>query len=98
MAAYLIANYRVTNPEGYAAYPPSVGPTLEPFGGELLAADFESEVIEGSPLPCSVVLRFPSKQAARDWYNSDAYQAVVHLRTDNTEGSMVFVDGFTSPA
>jgi uncharacterized protein (DUF1330 family) len=94
MAAYLIANYTVTNPEGYAAYPPAVGPTLAPFGGELVVAEFESEVVEGNPAPSTVVVKFPNKQAARDWYNSDAYQAVINLRKDNTEGFLVFVDEF----
>ncbi len=93
MSAYLVANYRITNPEGYAAYPPAVAPTLEPFGGELVVADFNSEAIEGQPLPVTIVVKFPSKDAAKAWYQSDEYQAVVNLRTDNTEGFVVFVDG-----
>lgn len=93
MSAYLIANYSITNPEGYAEYPPAVAPTLAPFGGELVIADFESEAIEGSPAAVSVVVRFPDKQSARDWYHSDAYQAVVGLRIDNSEGSVLFADG-----
>ena len=39
MAAYLIANYRITNPEAYRAYPPAVLPTLATHGAEVLAAD-----------------------------------------------------------
>jgi uncharacterized protein (DUF1330 family) len=93
MSAYLIANYSITNPEGYAEYPPAVAPTLEPFGGELVVADFASEVLEGNPAPVSIVVKFPSKDSARQWYQSDAYQAVLGLRTNNTEGHLVFVDG-----
>ena len=93
MPAYLIANYTITNPDAYAEYPPAVAPTLEPFGGELVIADFASEAIEGSPAPVSIVVKFPDKQSAKDWYHSDAYQAVIGLRTDNTEGFLVFVDG-----
>ena len=93
MSAYLVANYRITNPDGYAAYPPAVAPTLEPFGGELVIADFASEAIEGQPLPVTIAVKFPSKEAAKAWYQSDEYQAVVNLRTDNTEGFVVFVDG-----
>ncbi len=93
MSAYLVANYRITNPDGYAAYPPAVAPTLEPFGGELVIADFDSEAIEGQPSPVTIVVKFPSKEAAKAWYQSDEYQAVVNLRTDNTEGFVVFVDG-----
>ncbi len=96
MSAYLVANYRITNPDGYAAYPPAVAPTLEPFGGELVIADFASEAIEGQPLPVTIVVKFPSKEAAKAWYQSDEYQAILNLRTDNTEGSVVFVDGVAS--
>jgi uncharacterized protein (DUF1330 family) len=95
MSAYLVANYTITNPDGYAAYPAAVAPTLEPFGGELVVADFDSESIEGEPLPVTIIVKFPSKDAARAWHGSTAYQAVISLRTDNTEGFVVFVDGVT---
>ena len=36
MAGYLIANYRITNPEGYQAYIAAVGPTILAQGGEKL--------------------------------------------------------------
>jgi uncharacterized protein (DUF1330 family) len=39
------------------------------------------------------VVRFPDKQSARDWYHSDAYQAVAGLRSENTEGFVLFADG-----
>jgi uncharacterized protein (DUF1330 family) len=93
MPAYLIANYSITNPDGYAEYPPSVAPTLTPFGGELVVADFASEAVEGSPAPVSIVVKFPDRASAKAWYDSEAYQAVIGLRTENTEGFLVFVDG-----
>lgn len=93
MAAYLVANYRIINPNGYAPYPAAVAPTLVPFGGELVAADFTSEPVEGEPLPVMIIVSFPSKDAAKAWYHSDDYQAILRLRTDNTEGCVVFADG-----
>jgi uncharacterized protein (DUF1330 family) len=98
MAAYIIAKYNVTNPEGFAAYGAAVRPTFAGHEVEFLAVDNASDVIEGSPPKTSVVLKFPSKEAALAWYNSDAYQAIKHHRTDNTEGDMVLVDGFGPPA
>jgi uncharacterized protein (DUF1330 family) len=93
MSAYLIANYTVTNPEGYGEYPPAVAPTLAAFGGELVVADFQCEAVEGQPAPVSVVVRFPDRQSAQDWYNSDAYQAVIGLRQEHSEGFVLFADG-----
>jgi uncharacterized protein (DUF1330 family) len=97
MSAYLLFNYNVTNPDAYQAYPPAAMPTLAGHDVEILVADYGSEAKEGSPSPVSVVLRFASKEAALAWYDSDAYQAVKHLRTDNTEGSVTLCDGFVMP-
>ena len=51
MAAYLIANYRITNPEAYSAYPPAVMRTLMSHSAEVLVADYQSEPVEGEPAP-----------------------------------------------
>lgn len=72
-------------------------PTLQAYDGEVLVADYSSEVAEGSPSNVSVVLRFASKAAAHAWYNSPEYQAVIHHRTDNSEGIVVFADQFVPP-
>ncbi len=98
MAGYLIATYDITNPEAYPAYIAAVGATLAGSGVEVLVADYDSEVVEGKPAKVSVVLKFASKAAAMEWYNSAAYQAVVHFRTSNSVGSMVLVDGYVPPA
>lgn len=97
MAGYLIANYRITNPEAYAAYPPAVIPTLLAHRAEVLVADYESEAVEGEPGSVTIVLKFPSKAAARAWYDSPEYRDIVGLRTDNSEGFVVFANEFVMP-
>lgn len=86
MAAYFVFNYRVTDLEGYKPYLGVVPAILESHGAEILAADFESEAVEGDPGHVTVVLKFPSKEAARKWYDSPEYQEIIGLRTDNSEG------------
>ena len=98
MSAYMVFNYAITNPEGYKAYLPAVMPTLGSHGAEVLVADYQSEAKEGSPAHVTVVLRFDSKEAALDWYESPDYQAIVHHRTDNIEGVAVLCDGFVMPS
>jgi uncharacterized protein (DUF1330 family) len=98
MSAYLIYSYTVTNPDAYQAYPPAAMPTLEGHDVEVLVADYESEPTEGTPAPVTVVLRFESEEAARAWYDSDAYQAIKHHRADNTDGSVALCDGFVMPS
>lgn len=86
MAAYLIANFRLTNPAGYKSYVFAVLPTLQAHGGEILVADYESQALEGEPGSVTVVIRFASSEALDGWYRSPEYQEIIHLRTDNTQG------------
>lgn len=97
MPAYLIANYNIVNQEGYEAYVASVVPTILSHGGEILVAGPGSRPVEGSPGTVTVVLRFASMEALRGWYDSSEYQDIIHLRTDSTEGHLVFADGFVMP-
>jgi uncharacterized protein (DUF1330 family) len=98
MSAYFVFNFTVTNPEGYAEYGRAARRTLAAHGAEGVVVDYASEVKEGSPGEVTVVLRFESKEAALSWYNSPEYQAVIRLRTDNTEGTAVLCDGFVMPS
>jgi uncharacterized protein (DUF1330 family) len=94
MGAYFVANYTVTNEDGYRRYLNEVGETLRAHNAQVLVADYASETAEGSPAPVTVVLKFDSKDAARGWYDSPDYQAVVHHRLDNTEGFAVICDEY----
>jgi len=93
MSAYLVATYRVTNPEGYGPYPDAASETLASAGAEGIAIDMDTDVMEGEGYPITVILKFESKDAIKAWYTSPEYQAVKGLRTDNTEGSIVLVEG-----
>jgi uncharacterized protein (DUF1330 family) len=94
MAAYVVANYRVTNPEAYTDYPPAVVKTLLDHGAEILAADYDSEILEGATFAVTIILKFHTKEAARAWYNSPEYQKIIHYRTDNSEGSVLIADEY----
>lgn len=98
MAGYLIANYSISNEEGYQDYIAAVGPTIVAHQGEILVAGPGSEVVEGDAGAITVVLKFPSKDALRGWYDSPEYQEIIHRRTDNTDGLMVFAETFVVPS
>ena len=93
MAGYFVANYAITNQAGYEEYLAAVGPTLDAHGAERIVVDRGSELLEGPAAQVTIVLRFASKAAATNWYESPEYQAIVHLRTDNTEGTAVIAEG-----
>ncbi len=94
MAAYLVANFALTNPSGYKSYVPAVLPTLETHGAEVLVADYESESLEGKSGSVTVVRKFESPEALKGWYQSPEYQRIIHLRTDNSEGIVVAASEF----
>lgn len=96
MSAYFVVNCTITNQEGYQKYLQRAGDTLAKYGAEVLAADNASEPVEGNPGPRTVILRFASKEAARSWYESADYQAVLHHRLDNSEGIGVLCDALAS--
>ena len=98
MSAYLVFNYTITDAEGYAAYPPAAFVTMSEHDIEILAADYSSVPKEGHAGEVTIVLRFPSKDAALAWYESPAYQEVKHLRTENSRGVTVLCDAFTPPS
>ena len=98
MTAYLVFNYAITDPEGYGAYPGAAFGTMSGHGLEILVADYSSEPKEGEPGEVTVVMRFPSKDAAMAWYESDAYQEVKHHRTNNSRGVTVLCDEFVMPS
>ena len=93
MAGYFVANYTITNLAEYKEYLAAVGPVLEAHGAENIVIDRDSELLEGSAGQVTVVLRFATNSAAEAWYESPEYQAIRHLRTDNTEGIGVIAEG-----
>ena len=98
MATYLVVNYRITDAEGIAKYREAVIPQLIEAGCEFLVVNDEAEVIEGSPAPTVIVLKFESVEAAKAWYNSPEYQAIKPLRLNATTDSwMALSEGFQMP-
>jgi uncharacterized protein (DUF1330 family) len=90
MAAFFIAQYVVNDPDLYAEYSAGAGPTLAAAGGELVSFDVAAEAVEGTaPGPQTVIIKFESTEAAKAWYNSPDYQAVVGKRLAATEGYSV---------
>ena len=98
MAGYVVANYKINDPEAFEKYPPAVGPTLAQYGGRILAADRSVKPVEGRPQPVIVIVEFESVEAAQRWYDSPENTAVKGHRTSTTEGWLAIADGFATPA
>jgi len=94
MSVYLIVNASVTNADALTEYLAAVGETLENRDVDVLVSTRAAETIEGEPVgPRVVVMRFPDRDAFRDWYDSAEYRAIVGLRLESTNGFAVLADG-----
>ena len=90
MSAFFIATIKMKNPEKFAEYSKMAGPIVAEFGGEfILRGKAHSVLAGGVDVNAAGIARFPSAEAITNWYNSDAYQAIVPLREEAAE--MTFV-------
>ena len=78
--ALLIATYReVIDKEKLNEYAKVAGPAMISAGGRILARGLPSEVFEDGLNERTVVIEFPSVEAAKSAYNSEEYQEAVKI-------------------
>jgi uncharacterized protein (DUF1330 family) len=94
---FWIVHIDVTNPEGYKPYMDAAPAAIGRFGGHYLVRGGKREVTEGEARSRTVVLEFPSYDAALGCYRSDGYQAAKKLRDGNAEFDLVIVEGYDGP-
>ncbi len=81
MAAYLIADVEVHDPEVYAEYRRQVLPLVEQHGGRFIVRGGRHQVLEGEWRPQRVVIiEFPDMAALEGWYRSPDYTRLIALR------------------
>jgi uncharacterized protein (DUF1330 family) len=95
MTAYALAHLHPQPPlhDDVFVYIERIQATMDPFGGRFLVHATAPEVIEGPVDGGYVLIEFPDIDKARAWYASDAYQAILPMRTDNMEGTVVLLQG-----
>jgi uncharacterized protein (DUF1330 family) len=91
---YWIGHSDVTDFESYKRYMVADQEPIGRFGGRYLVRGGASEVTEGKARSRTVVLEFPSYDAALACYRSDGYQAAKKLRDGNAELDLVIVEGY----
>jgi uncharacterized protein (DUF1330 family) len=94
MPAYVMAHVHATNfgPE-IIEYLRGVDATMQPFGGRFLVHGGPVDAIEGTWSGDLIIIEFPDLDSARGWYESPAYVAIRHPRTENTTADTIMFDG-----
>jgi uncharacterized protein (DUF1330 family) len=99
-AAYIIVEMKIADPERYKEYMAAAPATIAAAGGEYLVRGGRHESLEGDWQPARVaVLRFPSYEQAKAWYDGQLYRAARARRAGATEYfNMIVVEGMAPPA
>ncbi|RBI87020.1 DUF1330 domain-containing protein [Rhodosalinus halophilus] len=91
---YWIAQMQVTDPQAYERYRAANAEAFEKYGARFLVRGGAQQTREGGWKPRSVVLEFPSLEAAQACYDSPEYQRAKALREGAAEADLVIVEGY----
>lgn len=84
MSALFVIELNVKDANALKEYSAQTPAILKEFGGELVmkGKPLLMHASKDNPAPFStmVVFKFPTKEQAEGWYNSDAYQALLPIR------------------
>jgi uncharacterized protein (DUF1330 family) len=94
MPAYVIVETDVTDPEQYEQYKAASPAAVAAGGGRFLVRGGDLVVLEGDWHPRRLVmLEFEDLEAARRWYESEAYQDAKKLREGAANFCAIAVQG-----
>ncbi len=98
--AFVIVDMKITDPEQYKQYMAAAPATIKAFGGEYVVRGGRHETLEGAWAPARLAMvRFPSYDQARAWYDNEMYRQARARRAGATEFfNMVLVEGVPAPA
>ena len=90
---------QISDMDQYKQYMAAAPESVRKAGGEYLVRGGDLEVLEGDWRPRRIaVLRFPSYQAAKAWYDGELYTQARAKRKGATEFfNMVLLDGIATP-
>ncbi len=96
---YLIVDMNISDLEQYKHYMAEAPAAVKAAGGEYLVRGGRSEVMEGDWQPARMaMLRFPSFEAAKAFYDGEMYRQARAKRAGATSFfNMVLVEGVAAP-
>ena len=91
--AYLIAHIRVHDPEEFERFKELSGRAIAEHGCRVLARNPNPDIKEGDVSGTVILIEFDSMEAARTFYDSDAYRAARAERQVSATTDLVLVEG-----
>jgi uncharacterized protein (DUF1330 family) len=94
VAAYVIADVEITDPERYKDYTAHTPESIARHGGRWVVRGGKTQVLEGDWDPGRiVVIEFPSVDAALEWFNSEHYQELAEIRREASSARILVAEG-----
>jgi uncharacterized protein (DUF1330 family) len=94
MAAYVIVDIDILDPQGYEEYKKLTPATLALYNGKFVVHGGIAETLEGDWEPGRlVVLEFPTIADAKLWRASAEYAPAKHIRHNSANTRMIVVEG-----
>ena len=99
MAFYLIAQVNVRDWDRFKKYQGGVLKSLVSAGGggRVLAAGKATNLEGEEPRDLTVLMEFPSEEAAQAWYDSEDYAPWREVRRELADSRLVAVEGLEAP-
>ena len=94
---YWVAFADLTDPEGYKAYVQENANAFKKYSGRFLVRGGPSEALEGETRSRTVVIEFPTYEAALQCYRSPEYAKAMALRQGKAIMDLVVVQGHEGP-
>ena len=97
MAAYIIVDIEIQDPELYAEYIKLTPATLAAYDGTFAVRGGKTEILEGEWQPGRfVILKFPTIERAKEWWDSPEYAPAKAIRQAAAHTNMIVVEGFSN--
>jgi uncharacterized protein (DUF1330 family) len=91
---YFYVELEVTDPAAYEAYRTAVPDIISAHGGRILVRSGDPQPLDGNvPQRRRVIVEFDSHEAVKTFYDSDAYQAVLPIRLNASNGFVCLLTG-----
>ena len=91
---YFFVELEIADPAVYEAYRTAVPDIISAHGGRILVRGGDPQPLDGEvPQRRRVIVEFDSPEAVKTFYESDAYQAVLPIRLNASNGFVCLLTG-----
>ncbi len=91
--AYLIAHIRVHDKDAFEKFKAMSGPAIADHNGKVLVRNPSPDHREGDLRGLTIVIEFENMEAARGFYESEAYTAARTVRETAAKTDLMLVEG-----